>query len=50
MKSEFLLNGEAQEAFPWSQGQDKNVQYFQYCLNITLEKKFSIYATDILAV
>lgn len=29
MNSEFLLNGETQEAFPWSQGEDKNVQYFQ---------------------
>ena len=32
MRSEFLLNGEAQEAFPWSQEQDEDIRYFHYCL------------------
>lgn len=34
MKSEFLLNGKAQEVFPWSEEQDKDVQYFHYCLTL----------------
>lgn len=32
IKSKFLLNGKAQEAFLWSQEQDRNIQYFHYYL------------------